>query len=156
VKRLEKSEYGGLLSAGSGIASVLATIGLLWFIRRYAFNATNAGWGDQAQDRHQALLGWGVRISAVVVLVSIAATAIRSRRALISIATGTALSGLAGLIVYWLPTVGWVFAFPGILVALYAFGIHYDGYGVVAYRLIINAWVYSGVAFLLLRKRTAR
>jgi hypothetical protein len=93
----------------------------------------------------------------IVALTCIVVIATRSRRALSSIATGIALSGLAALVTPWLPIVGLVFGFPGFVAALYTFGVHSGGgYQVTAYALIINAVVYSGIVFLLLRKRTAR
>jgi hypothetical protein len=157
VNRLGKAEYDRILSVGSTVAGTLAVVSVLWFIRAHHFNATNAGWGDQEQDRHQWLLGWGIRVSAIVALTCILIIATRSRRALISIATGIALSGLAALVTPWLPIVGIVFGFPGVVAALYTFGAHSGGgYEVSAYAFIINAFLYSGIVFVLLRKRTTR
>ena len=95
-------------------------------------------------------------MSAIVALICIVIVAIRSRAALISIATGVALSGASALVAPSLPIVGIVLGFPGFVGALYTFGVHSGGgYEVTAYALIINAVVYSGIVFLLLRKRTA-
>jgi hypothetical protein len=154
VKKSGAAEYARILSAAYTVAAILAIVSVLWFIRVYKLNSTNAGWGDQEQDRHQALLGWGIGISAAVALGCAILVATRSRRALVSIATGTALSGLTPLVAHLFPTIGMISAFPGIVVALFAFGVHADGYQVTAYTLIVNAIVYSGIVFLLLGKRT--
>ena len=147
-------EYARILSTCSIVAGSLAVLSVLWFIRAYTLNSTNAGWGDLEQDRHQALLGWGIGISAAVALVCAVLTATRSRRALISITTGTALSGLAPLVSHWYPNGGMIPAFPGSIVALFVFGVHADGFQVTTYAFIVNVIAYSGIVFLLFRKRT--
>ena len=54
------------------------------------------------------------------------------------------------------PVIGIILAFPGWFATLYTFGVHSSGgYEIAAYTLIINAFIYSGAAFLLLWKRTA-
>ena len=156
MNRPGRAEYDRILSAGCTVAAMLAVVTVLWFIQAHYFNATNAGWGDQEQDRHQWLLGWGIRISAIVALACVVITATRSRRALISITAGAALSGLIVLVAQWLPIVGMILAFPGLVVALYIFGVHADGGEFTAYIVIVNACAYSGIVSLLLRKRTAR
>jgi hypothetical protein len=126
-------------------AAPLAVVSLLWFMRAHVYNATNAGWGDQEQDRHQWMLGWGVRISAIV--------AIRSRRTLIAMATGVAVSGLVTLAGHWFPYISVILGFPGWLATLSSFGVHGGGgYEVTGYFFVINACVYIGLVFLLLRK----
>jgi len=82
--------------------------------------------------------------------------ATRSRRALISIATGTAFSVLAYFVGGWFSVGFFFFILLGWFAAMATFGVHSGGYEVVAYVLIINALIYSGIAFLLIRKRTAQ
>jgi hypothetical protein len=47
-----------------------------------------------------------------------------------------------------------ILGFPGWFAALSAFGVHSGGYEVTAYTLIINAFVYGGLVFLLLLLRS--
>jgi hypothetical protein len=50
-----------------------------------------------------------------------------------------------------------ILGFPGWFAALSTFGVHSGGgYEVTAYTLIINAFVYGGLVFLLLLLRIAR
>jgi hypothetical protein len=138
-----------------GVVATFAVISLMWLLRTHYFNATNAGWGDQEQDRHQWLLGWGVRISFALTLICVGAIATLSKRVLIAITVGTALSLSSGLVASWLPMVGFVLGFPGGVAALYAFGVHNGGgFDVTTYAAVINAVIYSGIGFLLLQKKT--
>lgn len=140
------------------IAATFAVTGLLWLLRAHYFNATNAGWGDREQDRHQWLLGWGVRISFAIAVICFTAAAAVSRRFLIAITAGTVLSLSSVLVAPSLPIVGFVLGFPGVVAALYTFGVHNGGgFDVTAYAAVTNAVVYGGVGFLLLsllRKKT--
>jgi len=150
-----KTAISQMRSAASSVLGALAIISVLWFIREHHFNATNAGWGDQAQDRHQWLLGLGIYISATVALICTVITATTSRRALKPIAIGIALSSLAALATPWVPIVGFVLGFPGFVANLYSFGVHASaGYDLVAYALIVNAIAYGGIAFLLFLYRS--
>ncbi len=134
VGRAGRAECYRMLSVGCTVAGMLAVVSLLWFLRAHLFNATNAGWGDQEQDRHQWLLGWGIRVSAIVALSCIVIIATRSRRTLISIATGTALSALAYFVGRWSPVVGFFLTLPGWFAAVATFGVHAgDEYEVMAY-----------------------
>lgn len=136
------------------VASVFAMASALCFLRAHYFNATNAGWGDPEQDRHQWMLGWGIRVSAVVAPSCIAFVASRSKRALISILTGTAISGVATMLMLTRWSIGVILGLPGWFAALFTFGVHSGGgYEVTAYLSIIDALVYSGIVFLLLRLR---
>jgi hypothetical protein len=113
MNRLGRPEYHRIFTAACAIVGVLAIVSVVWFLRAHYFNATNAGWGDQDQDRHQWLLGWGIRISALVALSCIAVVATISRRALISITTGLAVSGLAVVLAPRFPITGKICGFPG-------------------------------------------
>ncbi len=153
MNRLKLAEYARALSAPCMGAAPLAVVSLLWFMRAHVYNATNAGWGDQEQDRHQWMLGWGVRISAIVAMSCMVVVAIRSRRALIAMATGVAVSGLVTLAGPWFPYISVILGFPGWLATLSSFGVHGGGgYEVTGYFFVINACVYIGLVFLLLRK----
>ena len=156
------NKFGGsahfrLPSVVGTFVGLFATASVLCFIRAHHLNAFNAGWGDPQQDRYQWLLGWGVHVSAIVALSCFITIAAGSRRALISIVTGVAFSGLSAIIVPWFPVIGIILAFPGWLATLLTFGVHDDGgYEVGAYTLIINAFVYGAVAFLILWIKSAR
>lgn len=136
------------------VVGTIAVISLLWLLRTHHFNATNAGWGDREQDRHQWLLGWGVRISFAFAAICVSAIATFSKRVRIAITVGTALSLSSALVASWLPMVSFVLGFPGVVAALYVFGAHGGGIDVTTYAAVINAVVYSGIAFLLLCKKT--
>jgi hypothetical protein len=139
------------------VAGTFAVISVLWLLRAHYFNATNAGWGDREQDRHQWLLGWGVRISFAVVLICIAAVATISKRVLVSITAGTAISLTSVLVARSLPVVSAVLGFPGMVATLYTFGVHNGGgVDVTAYAAVINAVIYSGTGFLLLHNKVFR
>jgi len=146
-----KTKRNQILLISCALVAVLGVVCTLWFMRAHYFNATNAGWGDANQDRHQWLLGWGTRISAAIALICIVIWVALSRRALISIATGTALSGLLVLAAHGLPIIYATLALPGFFTAMYTFGVHADGQEVIAYMFIVNAIIYSGIVFLLIR-----
>jgi hypothetical protein len=100
---------------------------LLWLLRTHYFNATNAGWGDPEQGQHQWLLGWAVRISFALAVICVSAVATFSKRVLIAITVGTALSLSSALVASWLPMVSFALGCPGLVAALYAFGVHNGG-----------------------------
>jgi hypothetical protein len=142
-----------------GFGAIAAIVATLWFLRRHFFNATNAGWGDSQQDRHQALLGWAVAISATAAVVFIVLLCLRSNRLLLSVAIGTALTGLPIVAVHVIPSIPrvvFILDSPGILFALLVFGIHSGG-GLSgdAYAFIANAILYTALAYCILRVRSA-
>ena len=149
-----RTESSWILSVSYASIAVIALGSVLWFLRAHYFNATNAGWGDPEQDRHQWLLGWGVRASAIIALVSVAVIASTSKRAFISITTGLALSGVIAVAGTWLPIVGVILGFPGFFASLYSFGVHSAGTEITAFAVIVNASVYGVATFLSLRSRT--
>jgi hypothetical protein len=139
------------------VAGTFAVISVLWLLRAHYFNATNAGWGDREQDRHQWLLRWGVRISFAVALICIAAVATISKRVFASITAGMAISLTCVLVARSLPVVSAVLGFPGMVAALYTFGVHNGGgFDVTSYAAVINAVVYSGTGFPLLHNKVFR
>jgi hypothetical protein len=145
------------LAALCSVAATFVVISLLWLLRTHYLNATNAGWGDREQDRHQWLLGWGVRVAFAIAVICTTAVATISKRVLIAITTGTALSLLSALVAHSVPMVSFVLGFPGVVAALYAFGVHNGGgFDVTAYAAVINAVTYGGIGFLLLHKKTLR
>jgi hypothetical protein len=155
VDRLRGIEYRKTFAVVCSILAAFAVISLLWLLRTHHFNATNAGWGDREQDRHQWLLGWGVRISFALAVICVIAIASFSKRVRIAITVGTALSLSSGLVASWLPMVSFALGFPGGVAALYAFGVHNGGgFDVTTYAAVINAVIYSGIGFLLLHKKT--
>jgi hypothetical protein len=86
-----------------------------------------------------------------------AAVATISKRVLISITAGAALSLTSALVAPSLPGVSAVFGFPGAVAALYTFGINNGGgFDVTAYTAVINAVIYGGTGFLLLRNKMLR
>ena len=121
-----KVRYSSAWSAVFAAIALLAVASLFWFIKAHHVTATSAGWGDQAQDRHHALLGWKIILSAAVA-VAFTMLAAHSRRVLLALIVGATVSGLAVLIGPWLPWVGGILGFPGILAGLYTFGIHSGG-----------------------------
>jgi hypothetical protein len=150
-RRTEHRKIGAVVC---GVVATFAVISLLWLLRTHYFNATNAGWGDREQDRHQWLLGWAVRISFALAVICVSAVATFSRRVLIAITVGTALSLSSALVASWLPMVSFVLGFPGVVAALYAFGVHNGGgFDVTTYAAVINVVIYSGIGFLLLQKK---
>ena len=143
------------LAAVCSIAATVAVIVLLWLLRTHYFNATNAGWGDREQDRHQWLLGWGVRISFIAAVICVCSTAAFSKRVLIAISVGTALSLSSVLIASWLPMGGFILGLPGVVAALYAFGVHNGGGSdVTTFSGVTNAVAYGVIAYLFLQKKT--
>jgi hypothetical protein len=151
-----KTKHNQILRISCAFVAVLSVVCTLGFMRAHYFNATNAGWGDADQDRHQWLLGWGTRISAAIALICIVIWVAISRRALISIATGAALSGLLVLAAHGFPIIYATLALPGFFTAMYTFGVHAGGQEVIAYMFIVNAIIYSEIAFLLIRKKISR
>ena len=155
MDRFRRVEDGKILAAVCSITATFAVMGLLLLLRTHYFNATNAGWGDREQDRHQWLLGLSVRISFAVAVICFTAAAAFSRRVLIAVTAGTVLSLSSVLVAPSLPMVGAVLGFPGVVAALYTFGVHNSGgLDVTAYAAVTNAVVYGGVGFLLLHKKT--
>jgi hypothetical protein len=155
VDRASRTEHRKIFAVVCCVGATFSVISLLWLLRTHYFNATNAGWGDQEQDRHQWLLGWAVRISLALAVICVGAVATFSKRALIAITVGTALSLSSALVASWLPMVSFVLGFPGVVAALYAFGAHSrGGFDVTTYAAVINAVIYSGIGFLLLHKKT--
>ena len=145
------------MAAVCSIAATVAVISLLWLLRTHYFNATNAGWGDREQDRHQWLLGRGVRISFIAAVISVCATAAFSKRVLIAMAVGTALPLSSVLIASVSPICSFILGFPGGVAALYAFGIHNGGgFDVATFSGVINVIAYGGIAYLLLHKKTVQ
>jgi hypothetical protein len=150
-----RNEHRKIFAVVCGVVATFAVISLLWLLRTHYFNATNAGWGDREQDRHQWLLAWAVRISFALAVICASAVAIFSKRVLIAIMVGTALSLSGVLVASSLPMVSFVLGFPGVVAALYAFGVHNGGgFDVTCYAAVINAVVYGGIGFLLLHKKT--
>jgi len=149
------TEHRKIVAVVCGVVATFAVISLLWLLRTHYFNATNAGWGDREQDRHQWLLGWAVRISLALAVTCVSAVATFSRRVLIAIAVGTALSLSSALVASWFPMVSFVLGFPGVVATLYTFGVHNSGgFDVTTYAAVINVVIYSGIGFLLLHKKT--
>ncbi|HSS95666.1 MAG TPA: hypothetical protein VLK33_01480 [Terriglobales bacterium] len=138
------------------IVAGIAILSTLWFVRAYALNAANAGWGDADQDRHQWWLGWGVRISAALTAISIGAWVARSKQALISILSGTTVSGLLVLVAPKFTLLYSTLGLPGFFIAMYTFGVHADGGKVVSYFFIVNAIVYSAIVFVIVRNKVAK
>jgi len=107
-----RTEHRKIFAVVRGVVATFAVISLLWLLRTHYFNATNAGWGDREQDRHQWLLGWAVRISFALAVICVSAVATFSKRVLIAITVGTALSLSSALVASWLPMVSFVLGFP--------------------------------------------
>ena len=155
VDRLRRIEHHKIFALVCSIVAAFAVISLLWLLRTHYFNATNAGWGDREQDRHQWLLGWGVRISFALAVICVSAIATFSKRMRIAVTMGTALSLSSVLVASLLPMVSFILGFPGVVAALYAFGVHSGGgFEVTTYAAVINAVIYGGIGFLLLHKKT--
>jgi hypothetical protein len=101
---------------------MLAVVSVLWFIRARHFNATNAGWGDQEQDRDQWLLGqYAYRPRRTELHChhrdQIEARTHLNRNGHSTIRTGNRCHSLVSVI-------GIILAFPGWFAALSTFGVH--------------------------------
>lgn len=151
-----------LITAACVASIALSVLILLWFIRAHYLSAVNAGWGDPVQDRQQTLLGWGLRLSAVMAVCSCLAIATRSRRALLSIVIGSVLAVIS-LPTFWLiaprfphiPIIDWIVVFPGTVISLYVFGIHAGRMVPIVYAFIINAAIYSPIASFFFSRRNS-
>jgi hypothetical protein len=150
-----RTEHRKIFAVVCVVVATFAVISLLWLLRAHYFNATNVGWGDKEQDGHQWLLGWAIRFSFALAVICVGAIATCSKRVLIAITVGTALSLSIALVASWLPMISFVLGFPGVAAALYAFGVHNGGgFDVATYAVVINALIYSGIGLLLHGKTT--
>src|ERR1041385_348034 len=107
-----------ILSIPCKVVAALAVLSTLWFIPAHALNATNAGWGDVDQDRHQWWLGYGIRISVGLAVISIGLWVSRSKRVLISILSGVTVSGLLVLVAPKLTLLYSTLGLPGFFAAM--------------------------------------
>ncbi|MCU1285063.1 MAG: hypothetical protein JWO13_1413 [Acidobacteriales bacterium] len=148
------------------ICLVMAVVSVfigLWCVREFEQNRWVVGYGDADAHSYFALLWWTINVLIFAIVGCCAAASIFSRRALISIVGGVALTVGPILLANWVPTgillrkAVYFFEFPAVFAVLSMVGVHGGGdWRANVFGVCVSATFYSVVTYVLVARRMAK